>query len=120
MRSSARAGCDLLLYGTTVLAPVVGATWGALDLTEAVFASDRKPFMTAHARMGDSPGARRWLAEAAHLAQRARRVPQASRAPAMPKAIRRGLSAARMTLPGWRSRCTIRQACHVCLGDRPY
>lgn len=67
-------GRDLLLYGTTVLAPVVGATWGALDLTEAMFASDRKPFMTGYARMGDSPGARHWLAEAAHLARRARRT----------------------------------------------
>lgn len=63
---------DLLLYAITVLGPVVGATQGALDATTAMFATDRKPFMSAYTRMGESPGARQWLAEATHLANRAR------------------------------------------------
>lgn len=65
---------DLLLYGISVLGPVLGAARGALAVTDAMFASDRKPFMTAYARMGDSPGARHWLAEAAHLVERAERT----------------------------------------------
>lgn len=62
---------DILLYGVTVLGPVVGAARGALDVVHAMFASDRKPFMSAHSRMGESPGARHWLAEATHLVNRA-------------------------------------------------
>ncbi|HWO58669.1 MAG TPA: acyl-CoA dehydrogenase family protein [Umezawaea sp.] len=62
---------DLLLYSMTVLGPVVGAARGALDVVEAMFASDRKPFMTAYSRMGESAGARHWLAEATHLVDRA-------------------------------------------------
>ncbi|GHF69760.1 alkylation response protein AidB-like acyl-CoA dehydrogenase [Amycolatopsis bartoniae] len=62
---------DRLLYSMTVLGPVVGAARGALDVTEAMFASDRKPFMSAYSRMGESPGARHWLAEATHLVNRA-------------------------------------------------
>jgi len=62
------------LFGITVLAPLVGATFGALDRIGAMFASDRKPFMTAYARMGDSPGARQWLAEATTLTERAERT----------------------------------------------
>lgn len=62
---------DRLLYGIAVLAPVVGAAQGALDATTEMFASDRRPFMSAHSRMGESPGARHWLAEAAHLVHRA-------------------------------------------------
>ncbi|MFF3574540.1 acyl-CoA dehydrogenase family protein [Nocardia jiangxiensis] len=62
---------DLMLYSMTVLSPVVGATLGALDAVGAMFASDRKPFMTTYTRMGESAGARQWLAEATHLAHRA-------------------------------------------------
>ncbi|MFD5831430.1 acyl-CoA dehydrogenase family protein, partial [Lentzea sp. NPDC060358] len=62
---------DKLLFGLTVLGPVVGAAQGALDAVNAMFASDRKPFMTAYSRMGESPGARQWLAEATYLVQRA-------------------------------------------------
>lgn len=65
---------DLLLYATTVLGPVVGAAQGALDVINAMFASDRKPFMTAYSRMGESSGARQWLAEATHLVNRAERT----------------------------------------------
>ncbi|GAA1560030.1 acyl-CoA dehydrogenase family protein [Kribbella lupini] len=62
---------DMMLFAITVLGPVVGAAQGALDLTNAMFASQRKPFMTAYTRMGESPGARHWLAEATHLVNRA-------------------------------------------------
>ncbi|MEU5699499.1 acyl-CoA dehydrogenase family protein [Streptomyces aurantiacus] len=63
---------DILLYSLTVLAPVVGAALGALDTVDAMFAAgNRKPFMTAYSRMSESPGARHWLAEAAHLVGRA-------------------------------------------------
>ena len=65
---------DMLLYATTVLGPVVGAARGALDAINTMFASDRKPFMTAYSRMGESPGARQWLAEATHLVNRAERT----------------------------------------------
>lgn len=65
---------DLLLYGISVLGPVVGAARGALDVIDAMFASARKPPTTSYARMGDSPGARHWLAEAAHLVERAERT----------------------------------------------
>jgi alkylation response protein AidB-like acyl-CoA dehydrogenase len=64
----------LQFFGLTVLGPVVGATFGALDVITAMFASDRKPFMTAYSRMAESPGARHWLAEATTLAQRAERT----------------------------------------------
>jgi len=62
------------LFGLTVLGPVVGATLGALDVVNAMFASDRKPYMTQYNRMNESPGARHWLAEATTLAQRAERT----------------------------------------------
>ncbi|SDG61314.1 Acyl-CoA dehydrogenase [Lentzea fradiae] len=62
---------DRILFAMTALGPVVGAAQGALDAVTAMFASDRKPFMTSYTRMGESPGARHWLAEAAHLVQRA-------------------------------------------------
>jgi alkylation response protein AidB-like acyl-CoA dehydrogenase len=61
-------------WGLSVLAPVVGATFGALDLVMAMFASNRKPFFTSYSRMGESPGARHWLAEATTLARRAERT----------------------------------------------
>lgn len=60
-----------MLYAMTVLGPVVGAAHGALDAVRAMFASDRKPFMTSYTRMGESAGARQWLAEATHLVHRA-------------------------------------------------
>lgn len=62
---------DLLLHAITALGPVVGAARGALDATITMFGSDRKPFTTSYTRMGKSPGARHWLAEAAHLVNRA-------------------------------------------------
>ncbi|MFD2419707.1 acyl-CoA dehydrogenase family protein [Amycolatopsis pigmentata] len=65
---------DLMLYSITVLGPVVGAALGALDAIGAMFASDRKPFMTTYQRMGESAGARQWLAEATHLVDRAERT----------------------------------------------
>ncbi|MEV7627101.1 EAL domain-containing protein [Actinoplanes sp. NPDC089786] len=68
--SSRRKRC----WGLVVLAPVVGATVGALDVIRALFASDRKPFFTSYARMSDSPGARHWLVEAATLTRRAERT----------------------------------------------
>ncbi|BCJ55300.1 hypothetical protein Asp14428_67750 [Actinoplanes sp. NBRC 14428] len=63
-----------LFYVTTVLAPVVGAARGALDVTEAMVASDRRPSMTAYARMAESPAVRHTLAEAALLVGRAERT----------------------------------------------
>ncbi|MBT0770074.1 hypothetical protein KIH74_14135 [Kineosporia sp. J2-2] len=65
---------DLLFYGLTALAPVVGATQGALGVVREMFASDRKPFMSAHAKMGESAGARHWLARATALTGRAERT----------------------------------------------
>ncbi|GAA0253435.1 acyl-CoA dehydrogenase family protein [Cryptosporangium japonicum] len=65
---------DRMVYGLSVLGPIVGATLGALDETTAMFASDRKPFMTPYTSMGESPGARHWLADAARLAHRAERT----------------------------------------------
>ncbi len=62
---------NLLLYAMTNIGPVVGAARGALEAIEAMFASDRAPFMTSYSRMGESPGARHWLAEATHLVDRA-------------------------------------------------
>ncbi|MET7990756.1 hypothetical protein ABZU76_07575 [Amycolatopsis sp. NPDC005232] len=47
---------DVSLFAITVLGPVVGAAQGALDAITAMFASDRKPFMTAYSRMGNLPG----------------------------------------------------------------
>ncbi|MEO3799305.1 acyl-CoA dehydrogenase family protein [Nonomuraea sp. B1E8] len=63
-----------LKYGLTVLGPVVGAARGALDVINELFASDRKPYMTTYSRMGESPGARHWLAESTHLVDRAERT----------------------------------------------
>jgi alkylation response protein AidB-like acyl-CoA dehydrogenase len=64
----------LQLWGLSVLATVVGATFGALDVVNAMFASDRKPFMSSYTRMSESPGARHWLAEATMLTHRAERT----------------------------------------------
>nr|WP_308129627.1 acyl-CoA dehydrogenase family protein [Actinoplanes polyasparticus] len=52
----------------------MGASFGALDATVAIFASGRKPFLTSYARMGESPGARHWLADAASRVHRADRM----------------------------------------------
>ena len=65
---------DMLLYAMTALGPVLGAARGALDATHTMFASDRKPFMSAYSRMGESAGARQWLAEATLLVNRAERT----------------------------------------------
>ncbi|GAA1643695.1 acyl-CoA dehydrogenase family protein [Actinoplanes couchii] len=62
---------DVLLFALTVLGPVIGAARGALNATTAMFGTGRKPFMTAYTSMGESPGARHWLAEATHLITRA-------------------------------------------------
>lgn len=62
---------DRLFFALCVLAPVVGATRGALDVVQEVFESPRKPYMTGYASMGESPGARHWLADAARLVDRA-------------------------------------------------
>jgi alkylation response protein AidB-like acyl-CoA dehydrogenase len=64
----------LQVFGLAVLAPIVGATHGALDVVHAMFESDRKPHMTAYTSMKESPGARQWLAEASTLASRAERT----------------------------------------------
>nr|WP_269330485.1 hypothetical protein [Kineosporia babensis] len=64
---------DLTFFGLTALAPVVGATRGALDVIEGMFASDRKPYMSQYSRMAESPGARHWLGEATRLTFRAER-----------------------------------------------
>ncbi|MDP9791694.1 alkylation response protein AidB-like acyl-CoA dehydrogenase [Catenuloplanes nepalensis] len=80
---------DLLLFGLCVLGPVIGGARGALDTVRNMFASGRKPFMTAYASMGESPGARHWLAEATHLIERAERtalaVAAASDGPEVPR-----------------------------------
>jgi alkylation response protein AidB-like acyl-CoA dehydrogenase len=68
------APADQLRFVFTVLGPMVGAARGALDQIETMFASARKPFMTAYTRMGESPGARGLLAEAAYLVRRAERA----------------------------------------------
>lgn len=65
---------EMLVHGLCVLGPVVGATFGALDVITKMFASDRKPFMTQYTRMGESPGARHWLADATRLVRRAERT----------------------------------------------
>ncbi|WP_305789377.1 acyl-CoA dehydrogenase [Symbioplanes lichenis] len=65
---------DMVLFGLTALAPVVGATLGALDVITAMFASDRKPYMSAYASMGESPSARTFRAEATRLARQAERT----------------------------------------------
>jgi alkylation response protein AidB-like acyl-CoA dehydrogenase len=63
-----------LLFAITVLGPMVGAARGALDEITAMFASDRKPYLTAYTRMGESAGARQWLAEATYRVERAERT----------------------------------------------
>lgn len=68
---AAPAAAELIVYKLTALAPVVGAAHGALDVITAMFASGRRPYNTSYTKMAESPGARHWLAEAAHLAGRA-------------------------------------------------
>ncbi|WP_435132555.1 acyl-CoA dehydrogenase family protein [Actinacidiphila sp. bgisy144] len=65
---------DQLFFALCLLAPVVGGARGALDTVEEMFRSGRKPYMTGYAGMGDSPGARHWLARAAWLVERAERT----------------------------------------------
>jgi alkylation response protein AidB-like acyl-CoA dehydrogenase len=57
-----------------VTAPVVGAARGALDVVTAMFASGKKPHLTPYRRMGESPAARQWHAEATRLVGRAERT----------------------------------------------
>ena len=65
---------DVLLFGLTVLGPVIGGARGALDTGRDMFGSGRKPYMTSYSSMGESPGARHWLADATHLIDRAERT----------------------------------------------
>ncbi|MEU4655267.1 acyl-CoA dehydrogenase family protein [Streptomyces sp. NPDC023723] len=65
---------EQLFFGLCLLAPIVGAAQGALDAVRDMFRSDRKPFMTSYTSMGDSPGARHWLADASSLVDRAGRT----------------------------------------------
>lgn len=46
------------------LAPMVGATAGALDAVRVMFDGDRVPFATTYARIVESPMARHWFARA--------------------------------------------------------
>jgi acyl-CoA dehydrogenase-like protein len=70
----------MIFYGITVLAPVVGAARGALDIVNEMFASDRRPHLTTYSRMGDSPAARHWPAQATLLVDRAERTLLAAQA----------------------------------------
>ncbi|GAA2597939.1 acyl-CoA dehydrogenase [Winogradskya consettensis] len=65
---------DVMLFALSVIGPVIGGARGALDATHAMVASGRKPFMSAHASIAESPGARHWLADATHLIERAERT----------------------------------------------
>ena len=67
-------GRTVQTWGVAVLATAVGATLGALDVVDTMFASNRKPFATSYTRMSESPGARHWLAEATTLVRRAERT----------------------------------------------
>ncbi|CAM5257625.1 Acyl-CoA dehydrogenase [Streptomyces sp. MnatMP-M77] len=55
-----------LTASANVLAPLVGAAQGALDLIKESFDKGRPVFHTTHGAVADSPGARAWLAEATH------------------------------------------------------
>ncbi|WP_033339957.1 acyl-CoA dehydrogenase family protein [Catenuloplanes japonicus] len=81
---------DALRFGLTVLGPVIGGARGALDTVRAMFGSGRKPFMTAYTSMGESPGARHWLAEATLLIERAERTALAVAAAADGPEVSRG------------------------------
>ncbi|MEV6637862.1 acyl-CoA dehydrogenase family protein [Actinoplanes sp. NPDC051470] len=50
--------------GLTALAPMIGATRGALDLVADAIAGGRAPYMTTYARVADSPLGRYWFTEA--------------------------------------------------------
>jgi alkylation response protein AidB-like acyl-CoA dehydrogenase len=50
--------------GLTSLAPMIGATRGALDLVADAIAGGRAPYMTTYARVADSPLGRYWFTEA--------------------------------------------------------
>ncbi|WP_152529465.1 acyl-CoA dehydrogenase family protein [Nocardiopsis chromatogenes] len=53
-----------LTSAANVLAPLVGAVQGALDLVKEVFAKGKPVFYTTHGSIADSAGARAWLARA--------------------------------------------------------
>ncbi|AZM59423.1 MULTISPECIES: acyl-CoA dehydrogenase family protein [unclassified Streptomyces] len=55
----------------TLLAPVVGAALGARDVVQAALANGRGVMATVYRRAAESPSARMWLADAAHLLDRA-------------------------------------------------
>ncbi|KQC40360.1 hypothetical protein UK82_01435 [Frankia sp. ACN1ag] len=59
--------------GMGVLAPVLGAARGALDVVEEMFAGPRAPFGTIYQRLVDSPLARYWFTEATFLVDSATR-----------------------------------------------
>ncbi|MTD56520.1 acyl-CoA dehydrogenase [Amycolatopsis sp. RM579] len=65
---------DRPFYAIAVLAPIVGAAYGALEVIDAMFASGRAPSMSSYSSMAESAGARQWLAEATHLVDRADRA----------------------------------------------
>jgi alkylation response protein AidB-like acyl-CoA dehydrogenase len=50
--------------GLTSLAPMIGATRGALDLVADAISGGRAPYMTTYARVADSPLGRYWFTEA--------------------------------------------------------
>jgi len=58
--------------GVTLLAALVGAARGALDVVGSVL-HERRPPMSGHQSLAASPGARHWFAEATHLIQSAQR-----------------------------------------------
>jgi alkylation response protein AidB-like acyl-CoA dehydrogenase len=62
----------LLGNGVTLLAALVGAARGALEVVESVL-HKRKPPMTQYDNLAASPGARQWFAEATHLIESAQR-----------------------------------------------
>lgn len=64
----------MLYFGLLVLAPLVGAARGGLDVVATRFTDGSKPYMTAYERMGDSPAARQWRARATLLTDRAERT----------------------------------------------
>jgi alkylation response protein AidB-like acyl-CoA dehydrogenase len=58
--------------GLAALAPMIGATRGALDVVEAAVAGNRAPYATTYARVADSPLGRYWFTEALRRTDSAR------------------------------------------------
>ncbi|MDH6622735.1 alkylation response protein AidB-like acyl-CoA dehydrogenase [Streptomyces sp. LBL] len=54
----------VFMGGLAALAPMIGATRGALDVVEAAIAGKRAPYATTYARVADSPLGRYWFTEA--------------------------------------------------------